>query len=109
MTQISTHVNSPDSTAAPDDLYACLNIGREATQDEIDRAYKRLAKIFHPDANTGDADRFRAIRKAYDVLMNEQLRSVYDTTGIIAGDDPVQPSPIQPLSTAYMLFTFSVH
>lgn len=64
---------------AETDLYAVLGVTKDATGKEIHRAYKKLAKKFHPDVNPdADSERFKEISAAYDILGDEQKRSEYD-------------------------------
>src|SRR5215208_2076177 len=63
------------------DLYKVLETSKEASQDEIRRSYRRLARKFHPDANPGDKkaeERFKEIQHAYEVLSNPEKRREYD-------------------------------
>ena len=67
-----------------DDLYRTLNLSKNASSDEIRKAYRKLAMKYHPDRNNGDAkfvERFKEIQKAYDVLSNPQKKSAYDRHG----------------------------
>lgn len=59
------------------DHYATLGVARTATQDEIKRAYRKLASQYHPDKG-GDTQRFQQIQSAYEVLGNESRRAEYD-------------------------------
>src|SRR5262245_16306288 len=66
------------------DFYIVLGIERGATLNDIKRAYKRLARRFHPDINPGDrmaAQQFRQIAEAYETLSDPDRRRRYDTTG----------------------------
>jgi molecular chaperone DnaJ len=65
------------------DYYEVLGIGRQAGNDEIKKAYRRLAREYHPDVNkNSDAEsRFKEINEAYEVLSNEQKRTAYDRFG----------------------------
>ncbi|MFY9115358.1 MAG: molecular chaperone DnaJ [Dethiobacteria bacterium] len=66
------------------DLYNILGVSREATQDEIKRAYRRLARKYHPDMNDGDeekAEKFKQITEAYDILSDSAKRDNYDRFG----------------------------
>jgi molecular chaperone DnaJ len=63
------------------DFYATLGVAKDASSDEIKKAYRTLARKYHPDVNEGDAaaaDRFKEISEAYDVLSDEQTRAEYD-------------------------------
>lgn len=68
------------------DLYAELEIDKDATQNDIKQAYRRLANIYHPDKEGGDEERFKRIRKAYEVLKDQARRERYDETGVIERD-----------------------
>ncbi|MGH2750418.1 MAG: molecular chaperone DnaJ [Actinomycetota bacterium] len=66
------------------DFYDLLGVPRDASQDDIKRAYRKLARQYHPDANPGDpeaADRFKEIGRAYEVLSSPDKRQNYDTFG----------------------------
>jgi DnaJ-class molecular chaperone len=66
------------------DYYEVLGVKREASADEIRKAYRRLARKHHPDVNPNDAsaeDRFKEISEAYDVLSDPDKRAKYDRLG----------------------------
>src|SRR3981081_3552859 len=66
------------------DLYVLLGLERGATLADVKRAYKRLARKYHPDINPGDrmaAAQFRQIAEAYETLSDAERRRRYDTTG----------------------------
>ena len=64
--------------------YELLNISKDASVEEIKKAFRELAHKYHPDKNQGDKeaeDKFKEICKAYEVLVNPQSRMMYDRTG----------------------------
>ncbi len=61
--------------------YEILEIQREATQEEIKKIYRKLAKKYHPDVNPGNKEaeeKFKEINEAYSILSDENLRKEYD-------------------------------
>jgi molecular chaperone DnaJ len=78
------------------DLYATLGVGRNASAEEIKKAYRKLARRYHPDRNPGDKqaeERFKEVQNAYDVLSNPDKRKQYDTFGTFDGRAGVGQAP----------------
>ena len=69
--------------AAAGDYYDVLGVSRGASQDEIQRAYRKLARTYHPDVNSDPAaeERFKEISEAYAVLSDPKTRERYDSFG----------------------------
>jgi DnaJ-class molecular chaperone len=67
-----------------EDYYATLGVARAASQDDIQKAYRKLAKKFHPDMNPDDKaaqKKFKEVQQAYDVLSDQKKRKMYDQFG----------------------------
>lgn len=62
------------------DYYSSLEVSKTASQDEIKKAYRKLARKYHPDLNkeNGAEDKFKEINEAYDILGDEESRDKYD-------------------------------
>ena len=87
------------------DLYIVLGLSHGATESDIKRAYRRLARRFHPDVNPGDHTaevHFRQIVEAYETLMDPQRRSRYDSGLVTDTEDARRTSGFEG-------FDFSTH
>ena len=84
--------------SAKRDYYEVLGVDKKADESTIKKAFRRLAKKYHPDTNAGDAkaeEKFKEITEAYDVLSDKEKRKLYDQFGHAAfteGFDPNQAS-----------------
>ena len=66
------------------DYYQVLGVAREASEEDLKKAYRKLAMQFHPDRNHGDASaegKFKELNEAYDVLKDAEKRAAYDRFG----------------------------
>ena len=81
-------------SVAKEDFYKVLGVKRAAKPDEIKKAYRRLARKYHPDVNPGDKaaeERFKQMSEAFDVLSDPKKRKVYDQVGFYSDQiDPAQ-------------------
>jgi molecular chaperone DnaJ len=85
------------------DFYLLLGLGRDASPGDIKRAYKRLARRYHPDINPGDrtaAARFRQIAEAYETLSDPDLKRRYDVGG-------EETTPVEASTFGFEGFDFS--
>lgn len=80
---------------AKKDYYNILGIKKDAKADEIKKAYRRLARKYHPDVNPNDKsaeEKFKEVQEAYDVLSDDKKRKVFDRFGYYADNlDPDSP------------------
>src|SRR5262245_50289214 len=71
-------------SSMPRDYYEVLGVKRDASEDDIKKAYRSLARKYHPDRNPGDKEaerNFKEVQDAYDVLSDKKKRSQYDQFG----------------------------
>ncbi|MFB6225015.1 MAG: DnaJ domain-containing protein, partial [Candidatus Paceibacteria bacterium] len=64
-----------------DDYYSILGVDKNASQEEIKKAYRKKAHKHHPDKSDGDEEMFKKVSEAYDVLSDEDKRAKYDKFG----------------------------
>src|SRR5262249_20149535 len=75
----------------PRDYYEVLGVKRDASEDQIKSAYRKLARKYHPDRNPGDKqaeENFKEVQTAYDVLSDKEKRARYDRFGFAGENGP---------------------
>src|ERR1700756_4249654 len=81
-------------TTQSKDYYGVLGIKKTATAEDIRKAFRKLARKYHPDVNPGDKkaeEKFKEISEANDILSGEKKRKVYDQLGFYSDNiDPAQ-------------------
>jgi curved DNA-binding protein len=77
------------------DYYQIMGVGRDASADDIKRAYRRLARKYHPDVSKekGAEERFKEIGEAYEVLRDPEKRAAYDALGTRKPGEEFRPPP----------------
>src|SRR5271157_2208693 len=76
---------------AQKDYYAILGVNRDAKPPEIRKAYRRLARKYHPDVNPGNKaseEKFKELSEAYEILGDEKKRQIYDQYGFYSNNIP---------------------
>src|SRR6478736_4690345 len=92
----SQHRRGRSRQAMPESFYDTLGVKKGASADEIKKAYRKLARQFHPDTNQGDKgaeERFKQVQTAYDVLSDAEKRKAYDRFGSTNGRGAPGPGP----------------
>jgi len=77
------------------DLYGTLGIKKGANEEEIKKAFRKMARKYHPDVNPGDASaeaKFKEVNEAYQILMDPKKKDMYDKFGVVEGDPSSGPS-----------------
>lgn len=96
--------------AGREDLYIVLQVTRSASENEIKRAFRKLARRFHPDINPGDRhaeERFKRITEAYDILSDPLKREFYDVNGFYTHGVLEQPVTGSGWGFSFQGFDFS--
>lgn len=86
------------------DFYEALGVGRNADAGEIKKAYRKLAKKYHPDTNKGNAsaeEKFKEITEAYEILSDAEKRKLYDQFGMAAFEAGFDPEAYRKAYRAY--------
>lgn len=94
------------------DYYGTLGVDKKASEDEIRKAYRRLARKYHPDLNPGDKaaeDKFKTVQEAYDILSEPKKRAMFDQYGFYSdsGFPPGGPPPGSGPGMGFEGFDFS--
>src|SRR5271169_114794 len=87
------------ASAPKHEYYETLGVARKANADEIRKAYRKLARKYHPDLNPGDKsseERFKNVQEAYDVLSDAKKRPMYDQFGFYSDNGAGAGGPSSP-------------
>ena len=97
-TIIYNYIRKVNTMAVKRDYYDVLGIDRNADEKTIKKAYRKLAKKYHPDTNAGNpdaADKFKEVNEAYDVLGDPKKKKMYDQFGHAAFEAGADPGAVQ--------------
>src|ERR1700692_1810918 len=89
------------ATTAKKDYYEILGVKKSASADEIRKAFRKLARKYHPDVNPGDKsaeEKFKTLSEANDVLSDPKKRKIYDQVGFYS--DNIDPAPAEAYARA---------
>jgi DnaJ-class molecular chaperone len=73
------------------DYYETLGINRDASKEDIKKAFRKLAHQYHPDKKGGSAEKFKEVNEAYSVLSDDKKRAEYNAYGRVFSDAPSGP------------------
>lgn len=89
------------------DYYEVLGVPRDASQEDIKAAFRKLARQYHPDVNKGDPDaeeKFKLINEAYQVLSDPESRAVYDRFGHAGASSAAATDPFSAAESLFQMF-----
>ncbi|MDP2855870.1 MAG: DnaJ domain-containing protein, partial [bacterium] len=75
------------------DYYKILGVNKNASEEEIKKAYRKMAHQYHPDKAGGSGDKFKEVNEAYQVLSNKEKRQQYDQFGRVFDGGTGSTSP----------------
>jgi molecular chaperone DnaJ len=81
--------------AAKRDYYEVLGVDKKASKEDIKKAFHKLAHKYHPDKNSGDAEKFKEVSEAYSILSDDKKRAEYDSYGRTFGGGGAGPGGFQ--------------
>ena len=99
------------SMGAKRDYYEVLGISRSADKDAIKKAYRKMAKKYHPDSNAGNPDaeeKFKEVTEAYNVLSDPEKKKLYDQFGHAAFEEVLDMVKVALIETAVLTALDSV-
>jgi DnaJ-class molecular chaperone len=88
----------------PRDFYETLGVKRDASEEDIKKAYRKLARQYHPDRNPGDKQaegKFKEVQEAYDILSDKTKRAQFDRFGFVGPDGGFGGGPGGPRTSTF--------